>query len=323
MTALPFRSLLFLVFLNVTAAAIAQGTRADYDRSNHLGQITQNKVFYAQVVPHWTADGNAFWYRKEGPDHTRQFIWVDAIAGTKQQAFDHEKLAVALGTAEKTKLSADHLPIDSLEKGEKPGILIIHATGKRWQLDLGSYAIIPLTGEGKTTNDSLPILRRTHPSETGDETTITFVNHTSKPIKLFWIDTGGKPVDYGSVDPGAKFEQNTYAGHVWKITDKDGRQLAVFEAVEGGGDAVVENPPGKQQSPDADLDPPQAKWAAFVRNNNVFLRDPESGDEVALTTDGKPGDSYDGDFIWSPNRKKFVAYKTLDGDHRKVYIVTI
>jgi dipeptidyl aminopeptidase/acylaminoacyl peptidase len=337
MSRFTFVVLPMLGALLMARSATAQGTRADYDRANHLGQITQHTVFNASVTPHWASDGNSFWYRNDTPDGHREFVWVDAVAGTRGPAFDHEKLAAALGSAMKKKLDANQLPVTGIEKGEKPGQLIVNAGGKRWGVDVASYEVTALAGAGNGANaDSLPVLTRMHPSETGEESSITFVNHTDGSVKLFWVDLGGKRVAYGTIEAGAKFEQNTYAGHVWVVTDAAGRRLAAFEAVEGGGEAVIEpRPAGKPASPEVDEDvaevPPPAtapaakaparKWEAVVENFNVFLRDRASGEKIALTTDGTKGDSYDGDFIWSPDGKKFVALKTLDGDHRKVYVV--
>ena len=259
-----------ICWLVFTGSAIAQGTRADYDRANNLAQLTRHKVFYASVTPHWTADGNAFWYRREDPDGKVQFIWVDAIAGTRRPASDRDKLTAA--------------------------------------------------------SDSLPVLDRIHRSQTGEESTITFVNHTDGPIRLIWIDTEGKQVTYGTVNAGQKFEQNTYAGHVWLVTDLAGNHLAIFRAIDGGGEAVVEKAaakPDRHQPATADVPaaPATNKSEAFIRNYNIFLKDPHSGNNIALTTDGTKGDGYSANFIWSPDGKKFVALKALDGDHRKVYVV--
>jgi dipeptidyl aminopeptidase/acylaminoacyl peptidase len=323
------RSLMYglTLWLALVTQARAQGTRAAYDRSNKLGQITQGTVFYDHVTPHWAADGNSFWYQNDGPDGERQFIWVDASAGTRQPAFDHQKLAVALGKELKKELDPRHLPVDSIEAGGKAGFRIVHAAGKRWQINLNTYELTMVAGAAPGGGgDSLPVLDAIHPSHEGEETTITFVNHTDGPMKLFWIDPGGKRVEYGSVDPGQTHEQNTFAGHVWLITNEAGRRLAIFEAAEGGGNAIVENnmspaPRQRRRQRAAPTSQPDRKVEAFIKNENVFLRDKQTKEETQLTTDGRLGDTYSGDFIWSPDGTKFVALKTLDGDHRKVYVV--
>ena len=203
-------ALLLSTCLALCHDANAQGTRADYDRSDRLAQLTQGKVFYNHVNPHWSSDGNTFWYRDDGPGGERQFIWVDAIAGTRQQAFDREKLAATLGKQLQQNLDPRHLPIDSLEADAKGGCRIFHAAGKRWQVNLDTYEVTAIAGPANVAGiDSLPVLRHIHASRDGEETTITFVNRTSAPIKLFWISPDDTRVPYGSVAPGKTFEQNT------------------------------------------------------------------------------------------------------------------
>ena len=38
---------------------------------------------------------------------------------------------------------------------------------------------------------------------------------------------------------GASFNQQTYAGHIWLVTDKNQRNLAVFRAVKQKGRAII------------------------------------------------------------------------------------
>ena len=45
------------------------------------------------VTPHWFADNTRFWYVNNLRDGAREFILVDAVAGKREKAFDHEKLA--------------------------------------------------------------------------------------------------------------------------------------------------------------------------------------------------------------------------------------
>ena len=66
----------------ITSILRAQGTKADYERAAKLVDTTSWKVAHDQVYPHWTTDGNAFWYRSRGLDGKRDYWWVDAIAGT-------------------------------------------------------------------------------------------------------------------------------------------------------------------------------------------------------------------------------------------------
>lgn len=65
---------------------------------------------------------------------------------------------------------------------------------------------------------------------------------------------------------------------------------------------------------------PDGKWSAFVKDNNVWLRDAKTNEETQLSKDGKADDSY-GRLSWSPNSKKLIAIKTKAGGDRKVTLV--
>ena len=61
----------------------ARGTKADYERSTNLRNTYSGKVFKAAVDPHWSADGNAFWYRNDLPGGQKEYVVVDAVKGTR------------------------------------------------------------------------------------------------------------------------------------------------------------------------------------------------------------------------------------------------
>ncbi len=165
------------------------------------------------------------------------------------------------------------------------------------------------------------------PSE-GDsstETTIHFVNRSGQAAALFWIDTGGQRHSYGTLKDGEARDQHTFVGHVWWIEGNGGTPLALFE---GGGpsdnEAVIEAP---QPKPPVNLSPskpePRAnrEWRAFIRDNNVWIKHRDTGEEVQLSNDGIPSNAYHEPFHWSPDGTKFVANQTEPGQERKVYLV--
>ena len=88
---------------------------------------------------------------------------------------------------------------------------------------------------------------RPRPSRrTGDPTTITFLNHTSEPVDVFWMDTEGHRQHYATVAAGSSWDSNTYDGHVWMVTGKDDRTLGVYEARTEASTAVVGDAPATQ-----------------------------------------------------------------------------
>ena len=200
-----------------------------------------------------------------------------------------------------------------------------------WRCDLANYSLTPDTNS--TAGDSgvrrLPAPR---PSlRTGDETTVNFLNRTASDVKLFWLDPAGERQLYGIIPAGGERAQSSYAGHVWLVTTGAGDQLAVFEAVENGGDAIiggsqpvtrenVRRRPGRNR-PRPEGASPDGNWTAFIRNENIFLRDTQTGNEFTLSTNGSAGDFYDESFHWSPDSKKLVATQTIKGEARTVYLV--
>jgi dipeptidyl aminopeptidase/acylaminoacyl peptidase len=89
----------------------AQGTdiKADYDRANALRDLMQDKVFDVAEEPVWIEKTTRFWYRKSVKGGNT-FVLVDATAGSKGPAFDHERLAASLSAAAAGKYTAVTLP---------------------------------------------------------------------------------------------------------------------------------------------------------------------------------------------------------------------
>ena len=125
----------------LTESAIAQGTRSDYERALNLRKITANKVFKQRVIPHWLPGDTQFWYRNDLADKAREFILVNAETGTRQPAFEHERLAEALAKAAGKEIRPDRLPIDKLKFTESGSKLQFTSHGKRWKCDLHNYEL--------------------------------------------------------------------------------------------------------------------------------------------------------------------------------------
>src|SRR5512145_487505 len=129
----PHAVLLLIALAGLAASAVAQGTKADYERAAGLRKLTQGKVFKTRVVPHWFDGNDRFWYRNDLSGGKREFILVDAAKGTRIPAFDHSKLAQALGAAIQKKVGADELPITALDFGAVAGSVVLSAEKKVWE----------------------------------------------------------------------------------------------------------------------------------------------------------------------------------------------
>jgi dipeptidyl aminopeptidase/acylaminoacyl peptidase len=122
----------------------AQGTDADYKRAARMGEMTRNKVFKTRVVPTWSADNNRLWYRNDLADGKREFIAADAVAGKRERAFDHARMAAALGQKLGRTIDAEKLPLDRFEFVDDNRAVRFVAEGKSWKFDLSKGELVEI-----------------------------------------------------------------------------------------------------------------------------------------------------------------------------------
>ena len=325
-------SIFLLLALLIVQAAVAQGTKADYERAANLRKLTEGKVLNRRIEPRWSADGSRLWFRRETPGGGHEFILVDAEKGTRQAAFDHARLATALTKAGVKDARKDRLPVDDLSFSAGGKQLDFRAGGQSWRCDLQTYELRAKPTATDPARDAKPLDDAPRASRrTGDDTTMIFINRTAGEVKLFWLNTEGQRQSYGKIAAGKEHEQHTFAGHVWLVADAGGKTLAAFEASEKPTIAEIdgktsttatartETRRGSPRRPGATS--PDGKWRAFVKDSNVWLRDTGSDTESALSTDGREGDAYNEPFFWSPDSKKLAATRVEPGQQRKVTLV--
>ena len=317
-------------------------------------------VFRDRVEPNWFADAsgqtNEFWYLLDLAQSNREFILVNADQGTRQPAFDQARMATALTKLIGHEVNAQRLPVESLDFAHDGKSVTLHGAEGDWNLDLASYTITAQTNNA-VSGPQLPAGRVPHPSQTtGPATDITFVNQLPTPVDLFWVDPDGKRVAYGSLAPGERKTQHTFAGHVWLVTGRAGFVLAVFEAEAKPGLATVGGRGGfgrgrrgggggggAAPASTATGISPDGNWQAFVHGNNLYLRHLKTGKETPLTYDANPNSTYardqefeqainmqydasnpatpTPDVYWSPDSKHVVAMRLQPGTERRVYEV--
>jgi len=288
------------------------------------------RVYHDRVTPHWFANDTRFWYRVTTGRDAYEFVLVDAEKGSRQLAFDHQRLADALAQAGVADCKPEKLPISDFEISDAGNMIRFRADGKNWRCELGDYQLHEESGTNRTAQTALSPDQGPRASRrTGEETSLTFINHTSGEVRLFWLDSEGQRQSYGRLTAGASREQHTFAGHVWLVTDSAGKPLAVFEADEAGGEAEITGEPPKARSPRSrprrgrtgSATSPDRHWRAVFKDSNVVITNLETGTEITLSTNGTSQDSYSGRVYWSPDSKKLVALRSLKGDDRKVYLI--
>jgi len=269
---------LFSVSFFTAKEVAAQGTRSDYERAFNLRKITANKVYKQRVTAHWFAGSKQFWYRNDLADEKIEFILVNAETGTRRPAFDHERLAAVLAKATGEEIQADRLPIDKLEFSESGSELRFTCQGKRWKCDLSSYEVREVPKDEQTTSILQPQTEVRPSTRSGEETSITFINHTKNAVELYWVDSERQRRHYATIKAGEQHEQHTFAGHVWLVTDEDEKPLAIFVATEEAAEAVIDEDviekaalKDKPKRPRRRGRSPDGKWFAFVKDYNLSL----------------------------------------------------
>jgi dipeptidyl-peptidase-4 len=122
-------------------AQVAQLSPDDYARAERfLAEHTGPLVYGGAVAPRWLADGR-FWYRNDVPGG-HEFVVVDPVSRTKGRAFDHDRMADALGQAQGGSMEPLNLPIASMEFTDHEVTLDL-AGGARFRCDLSAYSCSP------------------------------------------------------------------------------------------------------------------------------------------------------------------------------------
>jgi dipeptidyl-peptidase 4 len=124
----------------VSDAAHAQTrlTADDYARAERfLAPTTVPLVSGMSGPATWLEDGR-FWYRvttQAGAD----FVMVDPARGTRQPAFDHARLAAALGTATGARIDAARLPFTTFDLSRDGRTITVRAADRSWACDVTAY----------------------------------------------------------------------------------------------------------------------------------------------------------------------------------------
>ena len=283
------------------------------------------RVFKDRITPHWFQNNTRFWYRNDLRGGAREFIVVDAERATRGRAFDHETVAKKIGEG----VEPTRLPINELRFSDDGQKVTLIGPDKSWELNEVTGELREAPAE-KPAAAGLPAETRSRPSQrTGPETQIEFDNRLSQPVEIFWIDPEGNRQSYGKLEAGARRDQHTFSGHVWLVVNDRGENLAVFEAADTPGLAVIEGSRSRVQErrPGRDRDAnvfsgrsPDDKWTAMVQDHNVVIKSRDDEKEIQLSNDGKEGLAY-GRLSWSPDSKALVAFQIEPGERKEVYLV--
>lgn len=147
---------------------------------------------------------------------------------------------------------------------------------------------------------------------------ITFENRLDRTVRLFWIDSDGKPRPYGELAAGAQIEKSTYDGHTW-LADLAADDLAgIFVAERDPGLAVIDA--ASRAAAMAEPAAPRRAAELFVREHDVWRRAAD-GAETRLSTTGSAADPFQRPEHWSPDGTKALGFQVEPGEARHVHLV--
>jgi dipeptidyl aminopeptidase/acylaminoacyl peptidase len=125
------------LFFSALFVLVSSSTHAQLSRP-------EAKIYRHRIEPHWIEGHTRFWYRLDLPDRKREFILVDATAGTRKPAFDHQRAAEFLREKLGKDIDPERLPFDSIEFSPD-GDRIKLIGENTWSFDLDNY--LPIQDE--------------------------------------------------------------------------------------------------------------------------------------------------------------------------------
>ncbi len=324
--------LVLLLLVHLPTFVRAQGSRADYQRAATFEQRTRDKLFRQRIQPQWLPEVPQFWYRVDTAPNEWEFVFVDAQQGERRAAFDHQRLAAALHSATGETVDPQQLPFRWISLTPGATQIRFAAYGKSWRCDLPDYQLQEESAsedENAQTRGVDRLRRWRRSRRTGAETQVEFVNRTDQELQLSWIDSSGEQRSYGAIAPGKGREQHTYEGHIWVVSDSQGKPLAIFQATAEPGEAIVDSTePLSLDSPNVTrtrrsraATSPDGRWQASIRDHNLLLQDTDSDEEIALSSDGTEQDAYRPQIFWSPDSKKLVVMQQAAGQGREIFLI--
>ena len=288
------------------------GAMFSAELSPGLEDRVRGTVLNERITAHWSSD-TRFWYRRQTAPDRHEFMLVDAVAGTRERAFYHARMARELGTVLAEPVDAAALPIVNLTFRDDGRTVLLFAGGRWWEGALADPALKPSAATARP-----PLEREPRPTRgTGEGMSLEIVNTTKNDIELSWLGFDGSRKSYGWIPPGGERQQQTFEGHVWQVSGRDGAVLGVVESSLAARRIEVDGvlPPAlPAKNPGLS---PDGQSLVFINAHNLWLRTMNGG-AVPLTSDGTAEDYYSLPVTWSPDSSHLAVFQTLTGERRTI-----
>jgi dipeptidyl-peptidase 4 len=283
-----------------------------------MTELESSLIRQATVTPQWLSGNQAFWYLREDGLGGSQFILVDCATGLRQAAFDHDGLARELGKQTEQIIEPHRLPFWWINVAQDGSWMRFQFDGHTWQyerndklelwdgdLDMGDF-------DDASDEGASPWSRQ--------KSSITFANHTTHSITYSWMDNEGSARYYGIVVAGQSRTQESYAGHVWRLTVEDSEKKIACTVKDRHATAVIGELPDRLtlnwqsdvwggENRSAKLDgsvPTKAGPEIFVRDYNAWIRHVD-GTEEPLSHGASVDGSFKEDYIYPSSAQQYAV----------------
>ena len=132
--------IIFCVFITLYNTAISQITPKSYERADSVMKL--NELVYSQVSEiNWIDSTNSFWYRIKTRDGMKYQV-VDVVKLEKKEAFDTDKLVLALNKKLNEKISAKDIVLSELKINQDENKIQFKFKNAHWICTLDDYSLI-------------------------------------------------------------------------------------------------------------------------------------------------------------------------------------
>ncbi len=320
------------VFVCAVSECRGQGTSSDYARMNRQSIENRGKVFQHRVEPHWIHQESALWYRLALGTDENVFVVVDLEKGIRKPAFDQRRVAEQLAVVLKKPVSESNLPFDSIVLDKDLKYVFFQNEGKTFKVDRTNSKLIEVR------SSDIPVEKKTADLEIGfsmpseKPIEISIENKRVAAIRLFWIDSQGKPQPAGRISAGQSATRSAYEEQVWVAADGAGLPLAVFRPADGQNKFAVtaqsklnQRMPLKRDSAGRrkrfsrnSVSSPDGNYSVQIKDHNIVLVRKNDKQSTTITTDGHDQDYYTGSCFWAPDSKRFIVLREQPAQKRTV-----
>jgi len=311
------------------------------------------QVYRAEITPHWFSKSTKFWYRNQTDKAKFEFILVDSQSGTRERAFDHEKVADQLSADLNRTVQADAIPIRDLEFSESDNTIQLSGKYGVWKYHRKTRQITRTSDKPISKPQSIFFLPPRKSSNKGDDVDFKIVNELNEPVHLLWINRSGSPVQYATLEPNETRIQHSYPGHVWLIQNRQKQAMACFEVPKNMAPIVIRYELLPQLHSSKRKRPSSTAWKSALspnqqyrvveRNHDLWRVNQQTNEAIQLTTDGTVENSFRKstvrnrivemeyhredpepgrvDVVWSKDSEHLLAWQTTRVPEPRVTIV--